>query len=91
MSVAINVGEFDFCSCRGVLDTTLSDKVCQKLAVCRWLSLLVLCVSSIKKTDLHDITEKLLKVALNTIILRLKKIFMKSVISHCQYYYTVTV
>ena len=38
---------------RGVLDTTLCDKVP---------------VSSTNKTDHHDIIEKLLKVALNTII-----------------------
>jgi len=41
----------------GVLYTTLCDKVCQ------WFSL----VSSTTKTDRHDITEILLKVALNTI------------------------
>ena len=45
---------------RGVLDTTLCDKVCQWHARGRW-------VSSINKTDCHDITEILLKVALNTI------------------------
>ena len=51
---------------RGVLDTTLCDKVCQWLATCRWF-----CpgtpVSSTNKTDCHDITEILLKVPLNTI------------------------
>ena len=41
----------------GVLDTTLCDKDCQ------WFSP----VSSTNKTDHHDITEILLKVALNTI------------------------
>jgi hypothetical protein len=30
--------EFESCSWRGVLDTTLCDKVCQCLAPCRWFS-----------------------------------------------------
>jgi len=40
----------------------LGDKVCQWLAAGRWFSP----VSSTNKTDRHDITEILLKVALNT-------------------------
>jgi hypothetical protein len=48
-----------------ILDTTLCDKVCQWLAKYRWLSLGTL-VSSINKTDRHNITEICLKVALNT-------------------------
>jgi hypothetical protein len=44
------------------------DKVCQWLATSQWFSL----VSS-NKTDHHDITEILLKVALNTITLTLYK------------------
>jgi hypothetical protein len=48
---------------RGVLNTTLCDKVCQWLATGRWFSP----VSSTNKTDRHDITEILLKVVLNTI------------------------
>jgi hypothetical protein len=48
------------------LDTTLCDKVRQLLATGRWFSLGIL-VSSTNKTDSHDITEILLKVALNTI------------------------
>jgi hypothetical protein len=51
------------CSWRGVLDTTLCDKDCQWLATGWWFSL----VSSINKTDHHDITEILLKEALNRI------------------------
>jgi hypothetical protein len=47
-------------SSKPVLDTTLCDKVCQ------WLSPGTP-ISSINKTGLHDITEILLKVALNTI------------------------
>ena len=55
---------------RGVLDTTLCDKVCQWLATGRWFSSGTT-VSSINKTDHHDITEILLEVALNTITLAL--------------------
>jgi hypothetical protein len=51
---------------RGVLETTLCDKVCPWLAGGRWFSLGTL-VSSTNKIDHHDITEMLLKVALNTI------------------------
>ena len=46
----------------GVLDTTLCDRVCQLLATGQRFSP----VSSTNKTDHHDITEILLKVALNT-------------------------
>jgi len=52
---------------RVVLDTTLCDKICQGLAAGQWFSP----VSSTNKTDRHDITEILLKVALNTITLTL--------------------
>ena len=45
--------------------TTLCDKVCQWLATGRWFSP-DSPVSSTNKTDNHDITEILLKVALNT-------------------------
>jgi len=51
---------------RGVLDTTLCDKVCLRLTEDQWFSPDTP-VSSINKTDRHDITEILLKVALNTI------------------------
>ena len=53
-------------SWRGVLDTILCDKVCQWLATGRWFSPGTP-VSSTNKTDRHDITEILLKVALNSI------------------------
>ena len=53
---------------RGVLDTTLCDKVCQWLAAGQWFSLGTR-VSSTIKTDCHDITEILLKMALNAITL----------------------
>jgi hypothetical protein len=46
--------------------TTLCDNVCQWLATGQWFSPDTP-VSSINKTDRHDITEILLKVALNTI------------------------
>ena len=56
---------------RGVLDTTSCDKVCQWLAAgWPWFSSGTL-VSSTNKTDCHNITEILLKVALNTITLTL--------------------
>jgi hypothetical protein len=51
---------------RGVLDTTLCNKVCQWLAADRWLSSGIP-VSSTNKIDRHDIAEILLKVALNII------------------------
>jgi len=51
---------------RGVRDTTLCDKVCQWLATGRCFSPGTP-VSSTNKTDRHEITEILLKVALNTI------------------------
>ena len=54
------------CSWRGVLDTTLHDQVCQWLATGRWFSPGIL-FSSTNKTDRNDVTEILLKVALNTI------------------------
>jgi hypothetical protein len=50
---------------RGVLDTTLCDKVCQELAARRWFS----SVFFNNKSDRHNITEILLKVALNIITL----------------------
>ena len=60
--------EIESCSWRGVLDTTLYDKVCQWLAAGRWFSPGTP-VSSTNKTDRHNATEILLKVALNTITL----------------------
>ena len=53
---------------RGVLDTALCDKVCQWLAAGQWFSPGTL-DSPTNKTDCHDTTEILLKVALNTITL----------------------
>jgi hypothetical protein len=54
----------------GVLNTTLSNKVCQWLAASLWFSPGIP-VSSTKKTDCHDIAEIMLKVALNIIALTL--------------------
>jgi hypothetical protein len=48
---------------KGVLETTLCDNVCDLWGGFLW----VLLVSSTNKTDRHDITELVLKVALNTI------------------------
>jgi hypothetical protein len=61
---------------RGVLDTTLCDKVCQWLAAGQWFSPDTP-VSFTNKTDHHDIAVILLKVALNTvtITLTLMKVF----------------
>ena len=56
---------------RDVLDTTLCDKVYQWLATSRWFSPGTP-VSSTNKTDHYDITEVVLKVALNTINLNIK-------------------
>ena len=57
---------------RGVLDTTLCDKLCQWLAAGLWFSPGTL-VSSTNKTDRLDITEILLKVVLNTATLTLNQ------------------
>ena len=62
--------EFESHSWRGVLNTSLCDKVCHWLATGQWFSQVTL-VSSTNKTDRHDITEILLKVALNSITLTL--------------------
>ena len=51
---------------QGVFDTTLCDKVCQRLATGQWFSTGTM-VSSTNKTDRQDITEILLKEALNAI------------------------
>jgi hypothetical protein len=53
---------------RGLLDTTLFDKVCQWLAAGRWY-FAGTPITFINKTDRHDINEILLKVALNPITL----------------------
>jgi hypothetical protein len=58
--------EFQSRSWRGVLDTTVCDKVCQWPVTGRWFSTGTP-VSSTNKTDCNDITEILLKVTLNTI------------------------
>ena len=57
---------------RGIIDTTLCDKVCHWLATGRWFSP-GSPISSINKTDRNDITETLLKVVLNTTALILTK------------------
>ena len=62
--------ELESHSWRGVLDITFCDQVCKWIATGRWFSLGTP-VSSTDKTDRHDITEILLKAALNTITLTL--------------------
>ena len=69
--------EFEFYSCRGVVDT-FCDKVCQWLATGRWFSPDIL-VSSTNSADCHDITEILLKMALNTITLTLTVIYLNNI------------
>ena len=53
---------------RDLLDTTFCDKVCHLFLAGRWVSP----VSTTNTIDHHDITEILVKVALNTITLTLK-------------------
>lgn len=60
--------EFEYRTRRGVLDTTLNNKVCQWLAAGRWGSPSTPGFSTIK-TNRHEITKILLKVDLNTISL----------------------
>ena len=55
---------------RGVLDTTLCDKICQWPATVRWFSPGTP-VSFINKTEHYDITEVLLNVSLNNKTLNL--------------------
>ena len=66
---------------RGVLNTTLGDKVCQQLVVGRLLSLGTP-VSSTNKTDLHDITEILLKVALTNIPLHFGILIIELIVNN---------
>jgi hypothetical protein len=63
--------QFESRSLQDVPDTTLRDKVCQWLAAGQVFSLGT--VVSSNKTHRHDITEILLKVALNTIALTSSK------------------
>ena len=57
--------EFKSTSWWGVLDTAVCNKVCQWLAAGWWFSLSN-SVSYTHRTDYHDITETVLKVALST-------------------------
>jgi hypothetical protein len=61
--------KFESHSWWGVLDTTLCDKVYQWLMAGRWFSTTLKFLPPIKFTDRYNITEILLKVALNTITL----------------------
>jgi hypothetical protein len=53
---SMSVSEGRYSTTKGLLDTTLCDKVCQSLAAVRWFSPGTP-VSSTNKTDLHDVTE----------------------------------
>jgi hypothetical protein len=76
---------------RGVLDTTLRDKVCQWLVAGRCF-FQGIPVSSTNKTDCHDITEILLKVVLTTITLTLYSVCFHHALllfilcHHCSYF-----
>ena len=61
--------EFESCSWRDVLDTTLCENVRQWLSTARWFSPGTLVFSS-NKTDHHNISDIILKVALNSISLK---------------------
>ena len=56
--------EFEPRSLQGVLDTTLSDQVCQGHAAGRWFSPGIP-VSSTNKTERHDIAEMINTITLN--------------------------
>jgi hypothetical protein len=65
VAITANIVSLNPSHWRGVFDTTSSDKVCQVLAAGRWF-FPVTPVSSTNETGHHNITEILLKVALNT-------------------------
>ena len=72
--------EFEPRSWRDVLDTILCDNVCLWLATGQWFSPGTP-VSSTNTNDRHDMSEILLKVALNTITLTSTTPFQRDVIS----------
>jgi hypothetical protein len=80
-----SIGEFESRSWRGVLDATLFDKVFQRLATSQWF-FPGIPVSSTNKTDRHDITEILWKVALNSIIITLGVCFSVSLSCGFEFY-----
>ena len=71
---------------RVVFDTTLCDKVCQLIAKGRWFSPGTP-VSSTNKTDRHDITEILLKVALNNTTPRSARVAVTTTKKQCTLVY----
>jgi hypothetical protein len=75
--------EFEARSGRDSLNTTICNKVYQWLATGRWLSPGTL-VSSTNKTDHHDISEILLKVALITITRTLSHVHLLHIILSCR-------
>ena len=72
---ALSALKFEPRSCRCVLDTTLCDTVCQWLALGWWFSLSTP-LSSINKTDRHDIAEILMTVVLNTITITHQTLYL---------------
>ena len=66
-------------------DVTLCDKVCQWLVSGRWFSL-GSSVSSTNKIDRHNITEVLLKVALNTTVSPVFEMYWTNRIEFSQHY-----
>ena len=79
-TIACTISAYDHQSCEfeprswpGVLDTTLCDKVCQRLSADRWISPGTP-VSPTNNTDRHDITDIQLKVALNTMNKTIKSV-----------------
>ena len=66
MNFICTIYEFESHSFRGVLDRALCDQLYQRIVVGRWF-FSGTAVSSTNKSERHDITEILLKVALNTI------------------------
>jgi hypothetical protein len=77
--------EFEYLSWWCVIDATLCDRVCQWLAAGRWFS----SVSSTNKTDRHDITKIVLKVALNTINLTTVLILI-TLYRHCNFQWQIS-
>jgi hypothetical protein len=77
--------KFEPCSWQSVLDTTLHDKICLWIATGWWFSP----VSSINKTDHHNITEILLKVALYIVHLTINvpKKILKIKFSNQQFFF----
>jgi hypothetical protein len=84
----LNVYPFRYRLWRGVLNTTLCDKVFQWLTTGWWFSP-GSPVSSTNKTDCHDITEILLKVVLNIITTTMGREIYSYTKNVCTMYHTI--